>query len=64
MLLWAILFFLISIVAGILAYTGIAVAVTFYAKVFFFIATVSFMIFLILIFLRKASGNDKDNHKL
>lgn len=56
MISWAILFFLISIVAGILAFTGVAVAITFYAKIFFFIALIFFMLFLILVLLRKAKS--------
>lgn len=62
MMLWAILFFLLAVVTGILGFTGVAVAITFYAKLLFFIATIFFMLFLILVLLNKATdkGQEKD----
>ena len=48
MLKWALVFFLISLVAGLLGFTGVAAGSAAIAKVLFFIAIVIFAIFLIL----------------
>lgn len=47
MLRWALIFFLISIVAGIFGFTGIAAGSAAIAKVLFFLAIALFLIFLI-----------------
>ena len=47
MLKWAILFFLISVVAGFLGFTGVASTTRTIAKVLFFIALAIFLIVLI-----------------
>ena len=47
MLKWAIVFFVISLVAGILGFTGIAVGAASIAKVLFFLALAVFVILLI-----------------
>lgn len=46
MLKWALIFFLISLVAGVMGFTGIAVGAAEIAKVLFFIAVTLFVIFL------------------
>ncbi len=46
MLKWALIFFLISVVAGVMGFTGIAVGAAEIAKVLFFIAVTLFVIFL------------------
>jgi uncharacterized membrane protein YtjA (UPF0391 family) len=48
MLKWAIIFLLISIVAGIFGFTGIASGAAAIAKFLFFAALVLFIIFLVL----------------
>ena len=48
MLKWALIFFVISILAGIFGFTGIAAGTAAIAKVLFFIAVLLFVIFLIL----------------
>ncbi len=48
MLKWALIFFVISILAGIFGFTGIAAGTASIAKVLFFIAVLLFVIFLIL----------------
>ncbi|HEX5767607.1 MAG TPA: DUF1328 domain-containing protein [Burkholderiales bacterium] len=47
MLKWAIIFFVISVVAGILGFTGVASTTRTIAKVLFFIALAIFLIVLI-----------------
>lgn len=53
MLMWSLVFLLIAIGAGILAFTGIAIAITFYAKFLFFVSILCFIIFLVLFLIRK-----------
>ena len=48
MLRWALLFFIVSIVAGFLGFSGIAVATSGIAKILFFIAIAIFLVFLVL----------------
>jgi uncharacterized membrane protein YtjA (UPF0391 family) len=48
MLYWALIFFLVSIVAGIFGFTGIAAGARTIAKVLFFIALAIMLVFLIL----------------
>lgn len=45
---WALIFFIISIVAGLFGFTGIAVGAAEIAKVLFFICIVLFFIFLVV----------------
>jgi uncharacterized membrane protein YtjA (UPF0391 family) len=47
MLRWALIFFIISIIAGMFGFTGIAAGSAAIAKVFFFVAAALFVIFLI-----------------
>ena len=47
MIKWAIIFFLISVVAGFFGFTGVAAASRGIAKVLFFIAIVIFLIVLV-----------------
>ena len=47
MLKWAIIFFLISLVAGVLGFTGVAAGAASISKVLFFIAITIFLIVLI-----------------
>ena len=48
MLKWALIFFLISVIAGVFGFTGIAAGTAAIAKVLFFIAVLLFVVFLIL----------------
>ena len=48
MLRWALLFFIVSIVAGFLGFSGVAVATAGVAKILFFIAVAIFLVFLVL----------------
>jgi uncharacterized membrane protein YtjA (UPF0391 family) len=48
MLYWALIFFLVSIVAGIFGFTGIAAGARTIAKVLFFIALAIMLVFLVL----------------
>ena len=47
MLRWALIFFLVSIIAGAMGFTGIAVGAAAAARVLFFLAISLFVIFLI-----------------
>ncbi len=48
MLKWALIFFLVSVVAGIFGFTGIAAGAATIARVLFFIAVAIMLIFLVL----------------
>lgn len=48
MLKWALIFFLISIVAGLMGFTGIAIGAAEIAKVLFFICVTLFLVFLVI----------------
>jgi uncharacterized membrane protein YtjA (UPF0391 family) len=50
MLRWAIIFFVISIIAGVFGFTGIAEGARSIAKTLFFIAIALFVLFIILAF--------------
>ena len=48
MLLWAIVFFVIAIIAGLLGFTGIAAGSADIAKILFYTSLILFVVFLIL----------------
>ena len=48
MLKWALVFFIVSLVAGVFGFTGIAAGAGALAQVLFFIAVALFLIFLVL----------------
>jgi uncharacterized membrane protein YtjA (UPF0391 family) len=48
MLKWALIFFLVSIVAGFFGFTGVAAGARTIAKVLFFVALAIFVVFLVL----------------
>jgi uncharacterized membrane protein YtjA (UPF0391 family) len=48
MLKWALIFFIISLVAGVFGFTGIASGTAAVAKVLFYIAVALFVLFLVL----------------
>lgn len=47
MLKWAIIFFALSVIAGVLGFTNVATSARSIAKVFFFIAVIVFLIVLV-----------------
>lgn len=53
LILWALLFFVIAIMAAILAFGGVAVAISAFAKFLFYIALFCFLIFVCLILIQK-----------
>jgi uncharacterized membrane protein YtjA (UPF0391 family) len=58
-LLWAILFLVIAIALGILAFGGIAIAVSFFTKVLFLLSFICFLIALILIVIEKIQAKKR-----
>lgn len=48
MLKWALIFFIISLVAGVFGFTGIATGAAAVAKLLFYIAIALFLLFLVL----------------
>lgn len=48
MLKWALIFFIISLVAGLFGFTGIATGAAAVAKILFYIAVALFVLFLVL----------------
>ncbi|MBI5447273.1 MAG: DUF1328 domain-containing protein [Gammaproteobacteria bacterium] len=59
MLLWAILFLVFAIILGILAFGGIAIAISFFTKVLFALSFVCFLVALILIIIEKAQKREQ-----
>ena len=45
---WALIFFLISLIAGVFGFTGIASGAAAVAKILFYIAVAMFLLFLVL----------------
>ncbi|MDO9221704.1 MAG: DUF1328 domain-containing protein [Thiobacillus sp.] len=45
---WALIFFIISLIAGVFGFTGIASGAAAVAKILFYIAVAMFLIFLVL----------------
>lgn len=60
-LLWAILFLVLAIILGVFAFGGIAIAISFFTKVLFFLSLVCFLISLILIIIEKIQAREKRN---
>lgn len=58
-LLWAILFLIIAIVLGILAFGGIAIAVSFFTKVLFLLSFICFFIALIFVIIEKIQARER-----
>jgi uncharacterized membrane protein YtjA (UPF0391 family) len=48
MLKWALIFFIVSLVAGVFGFTGIATGAAAVAKILFYIAVALFLLFLVL----------------
>jgi uncharacterized membrane protein YtjA (UPF0391 family) len=48
MLKWALIFFIISLVAGVFGFTGIASGAAAVAKILFYVAVALFLVFLVL----------------
>ncbi|HSJ81956.1 MAG TPA: DUF1328 family protein [Thiobacillus sp.] len=48
MLKWALIFFIISLVAGVFGFTGVATGAAAVAKILFYIAVALFLLFLVL----------------
>lgn len=51
MLKWALIFFLISVVAGFFGFTNVAAGTRTIARVLFFLALTVFVVFLVLLFM-------------
>lgn len=63
LLLWAVLFFVVAIVLGITAFGGIAIAVSFFTKVMFFLSFFCFLIAFILVIVEKMQAKSKNDIK-
>ena len=59
-LVWAILFLILAITLAAFAFGGIAVAVSFFTKLLFFVAFICFLISLILIVVEKMRRKEKN----
>eukprot|EP01031_Cornospumella_fuschlensis_P021784 gene21784-26703_t len=51
MLKWALIFFVVSLIAGFLGFSGVSAATAGIAKILFYIALIVFLIFLVLAFM-------------
>ncbi len=58
LLLWAILMIILAIVLGILAFGGIAIAISFFTKILFLLSLICFVIGLVLIFIEKVRSKE------
>ena len=45
---WALIFFIVSLIAGVLGFTGIATGAAAVAKILFYVAVAIFLLFLVL----------------
>lgn len=61
MVLWALLFLTVAVIASILGFTGVAIAISFFAKILFFIALIFFLIFLMLIIAQRMKARAESN---
>lgn len=62
-LLLAILFLVIAIILGFLAFGGVAIAMSFFTKVLFFLSLVCFLISLILMIIEKIQKKTKKENE-
>lgn len=58
-LLWAILFLVVAIALFVMAFGGIAIAITFFTKLLFFLSLMCFIVALILIVIEKIQQREK-----
>jgi uncharacterized membrane protein YtjA (UPF0391 family) len=61
LLLWAILFFVVAVVLGIVAFGGIAIAISFFTKILFFLSFFCFLIAFILVLVEKIQAKSQKN---
>lgn len=59
LLLWAILFLAAAIVLGVIAFGGIAIAISFFTKLLFIASFLCFLIALILIIVEKIQAKER-----
>jgi len=60
LLLWAIVFFIVAIVLGVSAFGGIAIAISFFTKILFFISFICFLISFILVIVERMQAKRKE----
>lgn len=60
LLLWAILFLVIAIILGSLAFSGVAIAISFFTKILFFLSLMCFLISLILVIIEKMQKKENN----
>lgn len=60
LILWAVLFLAVAVVTGILAFGGVAIAISFFAKIFFFISLLCLIIFMVLIIFQRIKANSEN----
>jgi uncharacterized membrane protein YtjA (UPF0391 family) len=59
LILWAVLFFVLAIVLGFLAFGGVAIAISFFTKLLFLFSLVCFVIAFVLFFVEKMRAKKK-----
>ena len=64
LLLWSALFFVMGIILGIIAFGGIAIAISFFTKILFVLALICFLISFILIIVEKIQAKEKKIEKV
>lgn len=62
--LWAVVFLIVAIVLALLAFGGIAVAISFFSKMLFLLSFICFLVFIVLMLLEryklKSNKNERD----
>lgn len=59
LILWALLFFIVGIILGVVAFGGIAIAVSFFTKILFLMALICFLISFILVIVERIQVKEK-----
>lgn len=59
LLMWSALFLVIAIMLGIIAFSGIAIAISFFTKVLFFLSILCFMVSWVLIIVDRIQKQER-----
>lgn len=59
LLLWSALFFVFGIILGVIAFGGIAVAISFFTKLLFFFSLICFLVSFVLVIIEKIQARGK-----
>lgn len=63
LLLWSVLFILVGILLAMMAFSSVAIAISFFTKIMFFCALVCFIIAFILVLVERIEKKEKEIEK-